>query len=425
MLWLVYNLIFPLIFLLMMPKFISRMLRRGGYRKHFEQRVGLYGKGTTARFKAHRHIWIHAVSVGEINLAMRFIDAYRDEHADARFVVSVNTSTAHAIGLRSLDARDTLIYFPVDLPFVMAKVMRSIRPLKIILVECEYWPNMLRQANRRGIPISLINGRVSDSSYKGYLRVRFMFRRLLELINPICVQSEQDLNRMIDMGAPADQVACYGTAKYDVPPPDAESETLARAVLKKTGVGNSAIILTGGSTWDGEEAILCQLYKRLKTTIPNLFLVLAPRHVERREEVQRTLNEQGLSYALRSMDDDYPLCPDVLVVDTTGELMHFYAVSDVVFVGKSLCHRGGQNPIEPALFGKPVVVGPNMGNFPAVMNDFLACDAIRQVADAEELERVMAELLSNSAMRAELGTAALGVVESRRGAVRRMVQAIG
>ncbi len=425
MLWFLYNLLFPVAFLLMLPKFISRMARRGGYRRHFEQRLGFYGHGTTAHLTEARRIWIHAVSVGEINIALRFIDAYRNRTPNARFVLSTTTSTAHAIGKTRLAAHDVLIYFPVDMPWVMKRALDIINPLKLILVECEFWPNLVRQAHRRGIPVSLINGRISDSSFKGYMKLRPLTRKLLEMIDPVCVQGRRDAERIIAMGARPEAVHTLSTAKYDLAPPAGDSAGVAQAVLRQVGVPEGAKILLGGSTWPGEEEALCKIYKNLKAEFPDLFLVLVPRHAERRGEVVSVIKGQGLSFVLRSADAAPPECPDILMVDTTGELMSFYAASDLVFVGKSLFEHGGQNPIEPALFGKPIIVGPNMENFPSVMEDFLFADAIRQVADLQGVEKALCELLSDRNARDRLGAAAQQVVESRRGVIEQMVQKIG
>ncbi len=455
MIWFLYNLLFPIGFLLLLPKFLSRMARRGGYKKHFEQRLGIYGHSTTIRLKEARRIWIHAVSVGEIHIAFRFIEAYRKENPEARFVLSTNTSTAHALGKEQLDQRDVLIYFPVDLPRVMKRAFNAINPLKLILVECEFWPNLVRQAHKRDIPVSLINGRISDSSFRGYMKFRALTRRLLEMIDPICVQSRQDAERVIAMGARPETVHMLGTAKYDLPPPADNVADVAKAVLQQINVPADAQILLGGSTWPGEEAVLCQIYKNLRSLYPKLFLVLIPRHVERREAVQNVIEAQGLSVTLRSQldlslrsgsaggvalpeDSDAigraslseradactELPPDVLMVDTTGEMMSFYAVADVVFVGKSLCEHGGQNPIEPALFGKAIVVGPNMENFPSVMDDFLLQGALSQVQDVPALEKTIEKLLLDPVSREQLGTAAQQVVESRRGVIDKMAKEV-
>ncbi|MBC8206720.1 MAG: 3-deoxy-D-manno-octulosonic acid transferase [Kiritimatiellales bacterium] len=422
MIWILYNLLFPLAFLLMLPKFLSRMARRGGYKKHFEQRFGLYGHGTTARLAEGRHIWIHAVSVGELFVALRFVEEYRKVHPEALFVISTNTSTGHKLAKQKLDSRDVLIYFPLDFPFVMKRVFSALNPLRLILVECEFWPNMIREAQRRNIPVALINGRISDSSFGGYKKIRLFTDPLLKMIDLFCMQGQQDAERVIALGARPETVKAIGTAKYDLQPSAADAAAPARAVLQQAGVPDDALVLLGASTWPGEEEALCKIYKTLREKHPNLFLVLVPRHAERRDDVVSAIEGQELTCSLRSQNISKS---DVLVIDTTGELMSFYAASDVVFVGKSLCKHGGQNPIEPALFGRPIVVGPNMENFPSVMDDFLSANALRQVADFQTLEKTIDELLGDEPTRAELGAAARQVLEDQRGVIANMVEQIG
>ncbi|MBN2703192.1 MAG: 3-deoxy-D-manno-octulosonic acid transferase [Pontiellaceae bacterium] len=421
--WFFYNLIFPVVFICMLPKFISRMLKRGGYGQHFEQRIGHFGYNTKARLREHRRIWVHAVSVGEIYVALRFISAYRQKHPDAFFALSTTTSTAHAIGRKELDERDVLFYFPVDLPVIIRKVLRIINPVQIVLVEGEFWPNLIRMADKQGIPISLINGRMSASSHRGYHKLRGLIADVLRRIHPICVQGELDAERMIDIGAPADQVHIMGTAKFDVAEPNPKGALAAEAVLRELQVQENALILLGGSTWRGEEAILLDLYLRLREQHPALFLVLVPRHMERSAEVVELLNSHNVSFARRSAMNEFEAVspPDVLLVDTTGELRNFYSQADIVFVGKSLFDHGGQNPIEPAMEGKAVIVGPNMENFPAVMTELLQHEAILQVTSEKELETTIERLLQTDAERVELGRKAAQVIKKNRGVIERTI----
>lgn len=427
MLWILYNLLFPIVFLFMLPKFISRMLKRGGYGQHFEQRIGHFGTRTKERLREHRRIWVHAVSVGEIYVALRFIKAYRARHPEVCFALSTTTSTAHKIGREAIDERDVLFYFPVDLPVIINKVLRIINPQRIILVEGEFWPNLIRMADKRGIPISLVNGRMSENSYRGYKKLKSLTRDVLRRINPICVQGELDADRMRGIGAPAEQIKVMGTVKFDVAERDPKGEQTAAGVMQKIGVPENAVVLLGGSTWPGEEDELCSIYKKLRADFPDLFLVLVPRHVERAAEVIECLNRHGLQFVRRSEADAMNTAgepPDVLFVDTTGELRNFYSTAQMIFVGKSLCENGGQNPIEPAMYGKAVVVGPNMENFPAVMPVFLKQQAIVQVADAAGLEETLRELLGHPQRRAELGARAGLCVDENRGSIERTVELI-
>ena len=422
MLWIVYNLLFPPVFLLMLPKFLTRMVRRGGYGRHFEQRLGFFGSGTRAKLKAAPRVWVHAVSVGEIRVALRFMQAWRACDPGVRFALSTTTSTGHAIAERELDERDVLFYFPVDLPMIVRKVLKIVGPVRIVLVEGEYWPNLVRLAHRRGVAVSVINGRMSERSWRGYRKLRPLMRDVLGMIDPICVRGEADARRLVDLGAAPERTHVVGSVKFDVATRDPAAERRAREALAGIGVPEDAIVLLGGSTWPGEEDVLCGIYKRLRGRYPNLFLVLVPRHVERAPEVVRCLERHGLSYARRGGGEAPGALPDALFVDTTGELAGFYAAADVVFVGKSLCARGGQNPIEPAACGRPTIVGPHMENFPAVMPALLDAGAVRQVKDAEELEAEIGRLVGDSEARNAQGARAAEAVEGNRGAIRRTLE---
>lgn len=427
MLWIIYNLLFPVIFLLMLPKFLSRMLKRGGYGSHFEQRIGHFGSNTKKQLRAHRRIWVHAVSVGEIYVALKFIKAYREAHPSSYFALSTTSSTGHAIARKEKDYRDVLFYFPVDLPIIIRKVLRIINPLRIVLVEGEFWPNLIRLAGNKGIPISLVNGRMSERSYKGYRKLRSLTKDILPRINPICVQDAADAERLINIGAPKEQIHIMGTVKFDVAERDEAGEKAAASIMKQLHISDDVSVLLGGSTWPGEEDVLCSMYAQFKKKYPNLFLVIVPRHVERAEEVTECLRKHGLNFVRRSQLDDFTddVRPDVLFVDTTGELRNFYSVADIIFVGKSLKEHGGQNPIEPAMYGKAVVVGPNMENFPQVMSEFIKKKAIEQVSDEETLSSTVDTLLIHPDIRKQLGLRAAGVVEENRGVMQRTVELIG
>ena len=424
MLWILYNLLFPIVFLFMLPKFLIRMLRRGGYGSHFEQRLGHFGHNTKARLREHTRIWIHAVSVGEISVAFRFMEAYRKRYPETFFALSTTTSTGHAIARKNLDERDVLFYFPVDFPPIVKKVLGIINPSLLVLVEGELWPNLIRQADQRGIPVALINGRMSERSFRGYRKLRSLMADMLRRVRPICVQSAEDAERMKQLGAPPSQVHCVGTLKFDVAQRNPEGERTACDLLHQLGVPDDAIVLLGGSTWPGEEELLCSMYKRLRAKYTNLFLILVPRHVERKEEIMQTLREQNLSFVRRTQISEASSLPDVLFVDTTGELNHFYAVADIVFIGKSLTTHGGQNPIEPAMHGKAVVFGPYMENFPSVVPLFLDANAVIQVKDSSDLEMILEHLIKNPAERMELGDRAKQVVENNRGTLLRTVELV-
>ena len=429
MIWWLYNLVFPIAYALLLPHFFLRMWRRGGYRRHFLQRFAVYRREVAALLDAPgRPVWIQAVSVGELAVAFSLMDELRRIDPSVRFVLTCNTSTGHALALRRLAPPDVTLYFPMDVPWIMVPALRRIRPSAIVLVENEIWPNWIRYAGERGIPAVMVNGRISAHSHKGYRKLLPFTRDLLPRIRWFCMQTEGDRDRLLDLGAPADRMEITGSAKYDIAPTPPEARDRARAVLDRAGIGPSRRILVGGSTWDGEEAALLDFYARNREKHPDWFLVLVPHHAERREAVLSAIAERKLSVLQRSrFPDGAPApdaVPDVLLVDTTGELRGFYAAADVVFVGKSLTQTGGQNPIEPARDARPVVVGPHMENFPGISGDFASANAWVQVKDAAELEATLSRLLSDPAECARLGNAAAALVDRHAGATRRMAERI-
>jgi 3-deoxy-D-manno-octulosonic-acid transferase len=288
---------------------------------------------------------------------------------------------------------------------------------------------MVRRAHALGVPVFLVNGRVSPSSFRGYRRLTVFTRRIFPLFELLCVQSQRDRERLLELGAPPDRIHVLNSAKYEVADADPEAERQAAAVLRSAGFTPDRQLLLGGSTWPGEEGCLLDAYAALRDKRPSLALVLAPRHAERRAEVIEEIARRRMRHQLRSglAVDGSPVLepPDVLVIDTTGELRHYYPHAAVIFIGKSLTSHGGQNIIEPALHGRPIVVGPNMENFPVVMADFRAADAIRQVEGERALPGAIEALLADPSAARQMGENAAELVRKKRGGVRDTVRLIG
>ncbi len=420
MVWWLYNMLFTISFLLLLPRFFARMLKRGGYRKGFGQRLTWYDKNTRQALSVNgERVWIHAVSVGELFVALRFMETWRGTHPGTQFVLTTTTSTGHALARAKLSAPDLLLYFPVDTPPVMRRAIRLINPRMLMLVEAELWPNLIRHCQRLQIPVVLINGRISARSFRGYRKLGWVTRRLLPQLQAFFMQGREDAERIIAMGAPPDRVEIVGSAKYEISDRDASSEQQARQVLDQFGYSAEHPMLLGGSTWPGEEAILLDIYQRLRKNAPNLKLILAPRHVERSAEIIAEIEARQLSGMRRSQLNGPVEEGAVLLLDTTGELKHFYAHADIIFVGKSLTRTEGQNIIEPAIYGKPVLIGPRVDNFQSILADFLAADAIWQVQDQAGLEAAIADLLADPAQREALGRRASALVRSKAGALQR------
>lgn len=421
MIWLIYNLLFPVLFLVMLPYFLFRMCRRGGYAQGFMQRLAVYDDGLKARLKERPRVWIHAVSVGETYVALRFMEEWRLSQPDIAFVMSVNTSTAHTLATKVLNKADVLVYFPVDFPFIIRRVLELLKPRMLVLTECEFWPNLIRLSKARGIPVLLINGRMSDRSFKGYHRYRWLFTPLLRLVDHLCVQGPQDEERYLALGSARDRVQATGSAKYDVALKEPGEPAKAAAILASAKITAGELILLGGSTWQGEEEILLNYYVQAKTRCPGLKLVLVPRHAERRDEVVALIERSGLRYVQRSKGGAGEA--EVLLVDTTGELRHLYTAATVIFIGKSLTQHGGQNIIEPAVCGKPVVVGPNMENFADIVREFKTAEALIQVESENRLREVLDQLLADPEKRKMIGDRAAALVAKNRGSIRAMVTA--
>ncbi len=425
MVWLIYNLLFTAAFVAALPYYLFRMCRRGGYRLGFGQRLGWYDNALRLRIAERHRIWVHAVSVGEVSVALRFMDAWRQNHPNTAFVLSTTTSTAHALAGRSLNSDDVLVYFPVDFPPVLRRVIHMIGPRMLVLTEGEWWPNLIRMIRSRAIPILLINGRMSQNSFRGYRRLRWFFSRVLRMVDLICVQSRQDADRLLSLGADPASVHITGSAKYDAARQDADSLRKAVEILEAAGMASTDTFLLGGSTWPGEETVLLEAYQRFKTIYPELRLILVPRHAERRNEIMTEILSRGLRVAQRSRMHDAarPLePPDVLLIDTTGELRHLFAVASVIFMGKSLATHGGQNIIEPAACGKPIIIGPNNENFTEVVNDFLAANAVIQVSDASALFESLSQLLADPSRRNKYGECAAALVEEKRGSLEKTLK---
>ncbi len=421
MIWWLYNLGFAFGFSLMLPRFLWRMARRGGYARNFLQRFGRYSPETRAQLAEGGRVWIHAVSVGEVGVALRLILELRAAQPELRFVLSTTTSTGHAVARKQLDPAIPLIYFPLDVPPVSRRVVRLIRPRALLLIENEMWPNLIRTARKHNVPVAMINARISAHSFRGYRLLRFLTRQLLPQFSAFYAQGQPDADRLIALGAPADRLRVMGSAKYDLAPAGAGGAEKARTALTEAGFAAASPLLLGGSTWPGEEAVLLDTLVALRPLVPDLALVLVPRHAERRAEVLREIEERHLKVVCRSEMNKQER-PDVLLVDTTGELRNFYAVASVIFVGKSLTQHGGQNIIEPAACAKPVLVGPNMENFESIVPDFLAARALVQVGDAAGLRAAAARLLQDPAEAQAMGARAAAVVSGKSGALHATVQ---
>ncbi len=434
---LIYNLLLPLALLLGLPGYLIKAIRRGGARDNFSQRFGRYDQSMLARWQQEpddgQRVWIHAVSVGEVLVGLKVIQALLEESPDQSIVLSTTTPTGYRLAKVECPSLVCVIYNPVDLPWVVRGALRRIQPGHLILVEAEVWPNLVYQARQRGVSVSLVNARLSERSERRFRKFGALTGPLFAMLDHVCVQFERDVKRWQGLGVDLQRIEKVGSIKYDEAEQQAPTAQISelQTVLQNWGVGASQPVLLAGSTHAGEEALIGGIYLELKKEIPDLVYIVVPRHVERSAAVVNDLEAIGLRADLRSGinqteggQEDGDGQVSCLLVDTTGELRAWYYLASLVVVGKSFLGKGGQNPVEPIMAGKPVVVGPHMKNFTAVMEQLLQQKGLRQVAEEDDLSAVISALLedrSEADLMVERARLALG---QHRGAARRTVKVI-
>ncbi len=427
----IYNVVFMTFFLITGPFFLYRLWRRGRLLPQFGQRFGFYSKEVLERLKPGADLWIHAVSVGEVKLARVLIRSLREMRPDLQIVISTTTGTGYGLAKQSLeDANTFVIYNPIDFLWSVVYAFKLIRPKRLLLIESEIWPNYLWCAQRRKIPVYLVNTRLSDRSEERYRKIRDIIRPLIQDINLVFAQDETDVIRLTQAGFAPEAIFNLGSMKYDVAVTDSTKEKDISTWWDRTGWKGDEWILLGGSTHPGEEEVLARIFLELREDYPKLRLVIAPRHAERGDAICESCERMGLRTVTRGRlaDATEPLSngstPEVVIVNSTGELSSLYRRATLTFVGKSLRGNGGQNFIEAAPVGTPIVVGPNMQNFKTLTREFLSRHALIQVSDEVELGEKLRELFASDEARKELGARAKETFESNLGAAHRTAKIV-
>lgn len=419
MIRLFYNLLYPLGLLLFLPGQISKLVRRGNYRHKFGQRFGLYDRAVQARLAPHRCTWIHAVSVGEVAIALKLAAKLKELDPEFFCVLTTTTTTGFAFATQSAGAKMEVLYTPLDFWPIVRRAYAIIRPIRVVLVEAEVWPNLAAGARGRGIPLALVNARLSRRSEARFRRFLFLVLPTFRCLDLVGVQELEDVERWIALGVQRERIHHVGSIKYD-PAETRVNPELPLQVLRTFGVDGERSILFGGSTHAGEEEVLGQIFQGLRADFPALTLIIAPRHVERVGEIRARLVRLGLNVSLRREAETPRVSPpDCILLDSTGELQDWYAVATIVFIGKSLTARGGQNPVEPILAGKPVLFGPHMENFSTLAQALVANEAAIQIPDSDALRKKIAWLLRDRPAALRLVANAQAVIARHRGATGR------
>ncbi|HEA47235.1 MAG TPA: 3-deoxy-D-manno-octulosonic acid transferase [bacterium] len=435
-----YSILLFLFLLFSGPYFLFRMITKGKYKKGLKQRLGLTpprytGAGLISKVKSKDIIWIHAVSVGEVIAASPIVDAIRKRFPKYSFLISTVTDTGQDMARKTVSDPKEIIYFPLDFRWIVNKALKSIKPKLFIMVETELWPNFIREAKRRKIPLAIVNGRISPGSYKGYRTIKPFLKRVLFNIDLFCMQSELDEKRIISLGAPKERVHVTGNVKFDgLQTEVSDKERLAEELR----ISSQDLVLVAGSTHSGEEEIILDIYQKAREEYPNLRLILAPRHPERIPEVESLCKNRNLSYirrsqlsniqppkASRAKGGDQGSRIKIILLDTIGELAKVYSLATIVFVGGSLVPVGGHNILEPATLGKVPLFGPYMHNFVESARLLIEGKGGIQARDREELLENILDLLKNPEKKEKTGKSAQEIVKKHQGAAERTVELIG
>jgi len=416
-----YNLLWPLGLACFLPGYFLKMVRRGGYGEKFGQRLGIYDRELRVRLAKQRSTWLHAVSVGEVMIVLKLAQQLRTLKPDLDCVLTTTTTTGFALASKNAPPWIQVLYTPLDFWPVMRRAFFVIRPAKIILVEAEIWPNLAAEAHARRIPLVLVNARLSPRSERRFRRFRFFVAPTFRLLDLVCVQELDDVDRWHRLGVERNRIRHTGSIKYDPADIDRDADVQGTGHLAPVRrVNLERRVLFGGSTHRGEEELLGKVFLRLRQKFPSLCLFIAPRHVERVREIRAQL--QALSLQVRLVSEaasQSETNPDCVLLDRTGELQHWYEIATVVFMGKSLTAQGGQNPVEPIIVGKPVIFGPHMENFATLAKTLVSKDGAIQVSDVDSLEQALDKLLRDGQARQRLVQNAREVLNQHRGATAR------
>lgn len=412
----IYNILLYLYFLITLPFYVIKLFTSEKYRTGLKQRFGFVPVN-----RSEKTILLHAVSVGEILAAVPLVNALKKEYEDYKLVITTTTLTGNRVAKKQIGGTAVTTFFPIDFTWAVNGFLDRINPGIIILVETELWPNFLRISKKRGIPVVVVNARISEHSFRNYYRFRNIFKKAVEDIKYFSVQSGGDMMKLLTLGINPSRIMLSGNLKIDSALDRRPDIDKIDDIKKNWGWGDNILVLTGGSTHRGEEKILLDLYKELKREFNNLVLILAPRHPERKDEIKNLISGYGFKTCLRSeWNTGKKISTDeVILIDTLGELINIYALSDIIFIGKSMIKGGGQNLLEPACMGKPVICGPKMGNFRELTLWLKENGGIIQVGNEAELKYAIRKLLYDSNERIELGIRAKKLIERGKGAVER------
>lgn len=423
MYWL-YNIIFTMLTPLIYLYFVNNKKKLDEDSFYF--RAGIIDKSLQENLTpGKKRVWIHAVSVGEINGITSFVRELKKDLPEVDIIISTITATGQQVARENIQEASLFLYLPFDFFWAARRIMKIIKPHIFVTVETEIWPNMLREAKKNGAKVLMINGRISPRSVDKYRRVKPFISQVLKNYHLMSMIMSHDGERIKSIGAEEEKVVINGTSKYDDLVQKVKQGTRDK-VYKVLNIDESKKIFIAGSTHEGEEEIILKVYKRLVKQYHNLLMIIVPRHIKRGQEIKKLAEEMGFSAILKTDIDMGKSRVDqkVIIINTIGELFDIYSIGDIIFCGASLVPRGGQNILEPAVWGKPVIYGPSM-------DDFIdACDLLEdagagiQIDGPDELYKQAINLISDENSWKEMGEKARKAVLSNRGASEKNVELI-
>ncbi|MEK6760211.1 MAG: 3-deoxy-D-manno-octulosonic acid transferase [Deltaproteobacteria bacterium] len=421
MIHIIYDIVLHLSIIVLIPFFIVKMITARKYREGIIERFGFIGREKLARLKSGPLVWVHAVSVGESKAVIPVLKLLKKRRPDVKILFSTVTTTGNrAIQKDAGSLIDALIYFPLDLSWVVRRVLDATNPALFVVVEKELWPNLLKALRVRGVPAIVVNGTISDRSFRRFKQFGIFFRDIFASIELFCGRTTDDTRKAIEAGVIPSRACSFGNLKFDLDP-EAPSEERLADLKRVLGIAQTDMVIVAGSTHAGEEVQVIKAFKALRAGRPGLRLIIAPRHPERFSEVETIIKSAGLVPSRRTA----PTGGDVILLDTIGELMTFYAISTLAFVGGSLVENvGGHNLLEPAFFSKPVVYGAHLTTYLSMAELLEKAGGGFRVDSEEGLTKILKTLLHDEPLAAKAGAAAKKAVEANRGAAEKTVEAV-
>ena len=425
----IYNIVLHCFLIFAFPLFFLILIHKKR-RQTVLQRLGIVGiKGKKQPLKTNnknKPIWIHALSVGEVISVQPLISKLKEDKCKHNIIFSTSTKTGFEIANNLFNNEQhiqSVLYFPYDIPFSIKRISHKVDPVFVIIVESDIWPNFLNYMNKRKIPVFLVNARLSIKSFNGYKKVNFFSKKIFSLFSKICVQTEKDAFRFRELSVSLEKIAITGNLKFDQKL--SIDKQIPLFTKKMFGIKKNSIVLIAGSTHEGEELIILKAFIKLKEKHPNTVLILAPRDPERAKQLKTIfIKKNFITTFITKLNIVTDINTDIIIVNTIGMLTKLYAVSDIAFIGGSMVSFGGHNPLEPAVFAKPILFGPDMSDFALIAKYLLEAKGAQTVLNYDELYNKVKKLIENNTLRKDMGKNAFNVFNNNKGAVNKTLEII-